>query len=328
MNIKFETKTVNVKDLNIHPFLKKYGIIELSDFEIQQLNRFNLPIGEVLITSDSHVLCNWEAVEEARRRGIDKIEVTVLIGVNKDMLIQVISVKKMRQYLSRMRQAELIVELSNYLTENPEGKKWCKDIPGKSTNEKVGALIGYSYGMVYQTREIYKYCPDLLAQIDKGNMTFTSAIAEVQKQKDKLTPPKAFEPTETDQEDTPIENVVPCETLVTGTNAEQPVPVLVPTKVNCDPAKEQSKWRYAGEQHMVECEPISGITITYPSGKKLELAVNGNIATGTIDGTAIKQLEYFGKTHERDNSEIHHMTTDKERIMIELILTNTDKIAA
>lgn len=326
MNIKFDTKTVNVKDLNIHPFLKKYGTIELSDFEIQQLNRFNLPIGEVLTTSDGYVIFNWEAVEEAKKRGIDKIEVTVLSGLEKDMVIQAVAIKNIRKYLSRTKQAKLIIELSKYLTENPEGKRWSKDIPGKSTDEKIGRLIDFSYGMIYQTRKIYKYCPDLLAQIDKGEMTFTSALAQVQKQEEKLNPCKQSVQTEIKAQD----DVAPGKTAIdsSGRDMGQPAPELAPTKVVCDTAEESTTWRYAGEQHMVSCEPISGITITYPSGKKLELAVNGNLATGNIDGAPLKQLEYFGKIHVRDNAEIHQMTAEKDRLMIQLILTNTDKIAA
>src|SRR5690606_38106534 len=103
-------RNIKISKLTINPFLSKYGIHKLSAFEIQELKRFDIPVGQVLATEDNSVLFNWDAVEEANKRGMKEVAITVIEGIDADESIQVISLKNMRRKLSRYQQAELIVE--------------------------------------------------------------------------------------------------------------------------------------------------------------------------------------------------------------------------
>jgi hypothetical protein len=310
-------KDIAVNDLTANPFLVKYGIHKLSDFEVKQLKRYNLPPGQVIATADNSVLYNWEAIEHAKKVGMKKIAVAVIEGLDEDDVIQIVSVKNMRKKLSRYQLAELIIELRAYLDENPSGKAWKDEIPGNNVIEKVAFLLGYSYGMTASIQKIYKYNPGLLKKIDEGEMTFTQA--------DELSSPPKKAAT--------VNNVMPpaCEEGEEDSAGEEengststPDSVATPEETS-----KPDQWRFAGEKQTVPCEEIASVEIVYKSGRKIALNVTNRSAEGSIDGKKTRQLQYSGgKFHPVDQSEFHVISTEHDKAGFQFISWNTEAMAA
>ena len=319
-------KKIAVHNLTANPFLSKYGVHKLSQFEIKQLVKFNLPPGQVIATENNSVLFNMEAVEHAIKTGLKEIDVVVIEGLDEDEVIQVISLKNMRKKLSRYRLAELIVELRAYLDENPSGKAWRDEIPGAKVIEKVAFLLGYSYGMTTSILKIYKYNSGLLKKIDDGEMTFTEADALSSPQKD-AAPVNEVVPASCAGVVTPIEEVFK---QVHEVDEPVNIPGSVPSAPDVQPGtSEPDKWRFAGEKQAVPCEDIESVTIVYKSGRKIEFNNTDGNVEGSIGGKKTRALQYSGgKLHPVDQSEFHVISTEHDKAGFQLITWNTDAMAA
>lgn len=316
-NAYVELKEVNLTDLNIHPFLKRYGLGKITDFELKQISRLNLPPGEIIVSATNLVLSNWEAVEIARKQKLKKVIVVMVKGIDDDEFIQVSSLKNMRRRLSRYMQAELIIELREYLSNNPYGKIWKDEIPGDCIPKKIGTLIGYSYGMINQIERIYKYNAGLLQQIDDGELTISQAIKNLPSMKDAEDMPEGNENNETKSNESDEEEGEG------GEPSDEPKPKL-PIVKGSGPRS-----GFAGQKQMVECEPISGIKITYASGKTLDLSIVEGIASGTLAGKEMVDLIYSSPLfHPIDNSEFHVLSDESGKAGLQIAFWNIESLAA
>jgi len=318
------TKKMLVADLHLNTFLKKYGVKKLSDFEVKQLVKFNLPPDQVIGTQDGSVLYNWEAVEYAKKAGLKEIDVVVIEGLDEDEVIQVVSLKNIHRKLSRHLLAELIIELRRYMDENPMGQHWKDEVPGKDVVSKIGFLLDYSYGMTSQILKIYKYNPSLLKKIDEGEMTFTQALNFCLPPKQSTAPEK--QTLEEDEEDVPAEmSVEEQQDNVDETGNDN---LDNKEKTTTEPEHPQ-QWRVAGEKHTVPCEPIAEIIIRYPSGKEVTVNMNDNEVEGMFNGKKTSPLQYSGgKFHAKDNSEFHFITTPGDKAGLSVIFWNSNGLAA
>lgn len=323
--------TITIKDLTIHPFLAKYGITEITDFEAAQYKKFSLPPGDVICTKNNDVLYNYEAVETARKIGLKTLDVTVL-DIDTDTVIQVVSFKNMRRRLSRRQQAELIVELRKYMDETKAGKEWKKEIDGDEINKKIGFLVGYSYGMVNQLERIYKYNPDLLIKIDNGKMTFTEAANALPK------PPKQKENAPDKQPGTKQPNPPTNNTNQAGdtlsSHGEPTKGASKPTE-NCTtdegiaPQKVNTEnWDLAGERNTEPCEDIKELVIKFASGKEVKLVVQDRNVDAKIFGKSTSDVQYQGgKQHKVDGTK-YHLFKSAQDSQIQIVFYNDENLAA
>ena len=286
-NYTIGTQMMSAANLKQAIMLKKYGIDKPSEFEIGQLSKLGLTdhLKGVVATDTGVVLCNWDMVQIAKAAGIDEIEVIVIEGLTEDEIPQVIAVKNIRKGLSKKATANLIVEYRDYLTKNETGKAWADEVPGDSTDAKIGTLIGYSYGMINGYQSIYKNHPEFLDMIDDGDMSYTYALQIV---KDENQPA----PTGDEMDNTPI----------------------VPVKTKAP------KHNYAGERNMVACEPVESIQIRYADGKTIDVVINGENGSGHLCDKAI-EMSYTPKKEAFDGgAEFHRLDFADNRYFIELVI--------
>lgn len=293
VNYSISKKTMTVVTLKQAEMLKKYGIEKPSEFEIAQLNKFGLTehLDGIIVTETGIVLCNWEAVMIAKTTGIEEIEVVSIDNLTEEEIPQVIAIKNIRKKLSKKKLGELIIEYREYLTNTDLGKSWSKEIPGNSTDEKIGELLGYSYGMINGYQAIYNSHPEYLEMMDAGTLNFTRAMELLKQEKTKNNPvePKIGEPDVTE---------------------------IVPKKNK----GATPKYDYAGERNMVPCDPVSSIQIVYANGKKLELIIDRNIAIVECLNKDLKASYKGVKENFEGGSEFHKLLFSDQKQFIELVI--------
>ena len=287
-NYQVSSKTMQVAILKQAAMLKKYGINKPSEFEIAQLSKLGLTnhLNGVVVTSTGIVLCNWELVLIAKTAKVREITVTVIEDLKEDEIPQVIAVANIRKRLSKKVLGDLIVDYRDYLTKNEYGIAWAKEVPGDSTDAKIGAILSYSYGMINGYQKIYKYQPDYLKMMDNGEMSFTEAIKLI------------------DAENA-LENG--------NVNIDNPA---VPKKVAAP------KHNYAGERNMEACTPMESIQIKYADGRTIDFAIEGNSAIGQLFNMPIKPTYTPKKEVFKGGAEYHRLdfTNNDKACFIELVI--------
>ncbi|PQJ09601.1 hypothetical protein CJD36_016815 [Flavipsychrobacter stenotrophus] len=288
-NYTINVKMMPVNQLKQAAMLKRYGIDKPSEFEIDQLGRFGLTehLKGVVITATGVVLCNWEFVQVAKAAKIKEIEVTTIENLLDDEIPQVVSLMNVRKRLTKKALANLIIDYRDYLTKNETGITWACDVPGDSTDAKIGKLIGYSYGMVNGYQKIYKYHPEFLGMIDKDEMSYTEALKAI---KEENNPPS-----------------LPCET---PGNDVPPAPT----------ASKAPKNNYAGERNMVECEAMESIQIRYASGKTVDVIIEGSAALCQLFGKEIEVAYTSRKEAFEGGAEFHRLDAAGNLYNIELVI--------
>lgn len=291
-NYSISKKMVSVEILKQAEMLKKYGIDKPSEFEIAQLKRFGLTehLNGVVATETGIVLCNWEIVLTARMAGIKEIEVINIDNLAEEEIPQVIAVKNIRKKLSKYKLASLIIEYRDYLTKNEAGKSWAEEIPGNSTDARIGELLGYSYGMINGYQTIYHSHPEYLQKMDAGELSYTSALQLIKDERD---------------------------------SKGEPVDTGVPDKNPIVPKKSKVKasdYDYAGERNMVPCTPVSSIQIVYADGRKMDLIVDGNTAIGQFVDKELN-ISYKGvRENFEGGSEFHKLIFPDQKHFVELVI--------
>ncbi len=333
--------TVKITDFTMNPFLAKYGKTKITDFEVGQYIKFNLPPGDVICTKNKDVLHNYEAVETAKRMGLKEMEVTML-DIDTDAAIQVICFKNMRRRLSRLQQAELIAELRKYMNETEAGRIWKEEVPGEEINKKIGFLVGYSYGMINQLERIYKYNHDLLSRIDDGEITFAQALEslpKVRKPDIQVNEPKSIIAPSVDSTVQPMttEPDIQTDTIVdseannngtAGATCEDCITDAV-TPDGIKPVKvETDGWDFAGQKHTVPCEGIQELVIRFSSGKEIKLQAGNGSISAEIFGKDTGSIVYGGGIrHSVDGSQFH-IFKGPDNSQIQVIIYNSDNLAA
>ncbi|MEZ5018106.1 MAG: hypothetical protein R2800_13690 [Flavipsychrobacter sp.] len=327
------TKSVKIQDLKVSEFLAKYGMSIVDDFIINQLKKFGLGVGQVIVTKDNLVIHNAEALKEAKKLNLKEIIVTVINELDTDEIIQVTSFKNIGKKISRRSIAELILVLREYITDNRKGIKWAKEIPGSKPNEKIAYLLGVSYGKIFSILDMYKYNTDLLDEIDAGDKTIREAEEEIKEIKKKLSQDDAGSGNSDNScDDITEESPADAESDDTD-NQEQAIEESEDR--TSEPSKEddttnvqinrKTKWMYSGEKDMKPCENISGITVTYESGRIEEVSISNGVACLKSDGVKVREYSYKqGLLHEYDGSEIHCINTNDYNHTIQLIITNNN----
>lgn len=342
---KLSITEVVIKNLYAHPFLEKYGLSKITDFEIAQMAKFDIPVGQVIATKDNAVIHGWDEVLTAKKMGNKSISV-LTIDIDADMVIQVTSMKNMRRKLSRIQQAELIVELRHYMNHNEKGVAWKDEIPGDEINKKIGFLIGYSYGMTNQLERIYKYDSGLLNRVDEGEMSLTEAISLLPKIRTQASPVVnagiAASSTGTDHGKDPASGSsshIPAVVPVDDIDTDDPIVSGVCGDCIIDPAPETStgilptkvkveEWDFAGEKKTSPCESIEEIVIRFASGKEIKLQAGNDCVAGSVFGKEANNITYGGgKRHTVDNSEFH-VFKSTQNSHLQVIIYNGDHLAA
>ena len=245
------SKMMPVANLKQAAMLKKYGIGKPSDFETEHFKRFGLTnhLKGVVVTVTGLVLCNWELVQIAKAAKVKEIEVVVIEGLLDDEIMQVVAVSNVRKRISKKALAELIIDIRDYLTKNEIGIAWAIDVPGESTDAKIGTLIGYSYGMVNGYQKIYKHHPEFLGMMDKEELCYTEAMKRIKDES----------------------NSKESETCSPGDGGPV-VPIALKAPKN----------NYAGEANMVPCEPMESIQIRYSNGRTVDILIDGTKGVGSL----------------------------------------------
>lgn len=332
-----------IKNLYVHPFLEKYGISKITDFEIAQMLKFDLPAGQVIMTKDNAVIHGWDEVSIMKKMGKKTLTVLVL-DIDADMVIQITSMKNMRRRLSRIQQAELIVELRHYMTTNEKGIVWKEEVPGDEINKKMGFLTGYSYGMINQLERIYKYNSELLHDIDEGLLTFTEAAGMLPKTRSKAiplgnvdaeslkmstdiqreelhTPSIQITEDENEAEKQSGGTVVECQDCIVESENDA-VTGILPVKVKTD------GWNFAGEKKTEPCESIEELVVRFASGKEIKLFSDNGKVNGSVFGKAASTIEYGGGIrHTVDGTEFH-VFKSLINSHLQVIIYNADNLAA
>ncbi|MCB0539352.1 MAG: hypothetical protein KDE33_17690 [Bacteroidetes bacterium] len=327
---------VKVKDLKVSDFLAKYGMSIVDDFIIRQLKKFGLGVGQVIVTKDNLVIHNAEALKEAKKLNLKEIDVIVINELDTDEIIQVTSFKNIGKKISRRSIAELILVLQEYITDNNKGIEWAKEVPGSKPNEKIGYLLGVSYGKIYSILDMYKYNTDLLDEIDAGDKKIGEAEEEIKEIKKKLSEEdsgsedsgNACNGTQEDNStDIGADDMVGQENKneKSEEESEDDAPDSTSKEDNTTSVRvnRKTKWMYAGEKDMKPCRKISGITVRYESGKTEQIDISNGIACLKKNGIEVRKYNYkTGIYHKYDGSEFHCMNTENYNQTIQLIFTN------
>ena len=287
-NYTINVKMMPVSNLKQAAMLKKYGIDKPSEFEITQLQKFGLTdhLKGIVATENGTVLCNWELVLIAQAAGIADIEVIIVNGLAENEIIQVIAVKNIRKKLLKTALVDLILDYRDYLTKDDAGVEWAKEIPGNSTDARIGTIVGYSYGMINGYQTINKLHPEFIEMMDKGEMTYTRAIEIINSE-------KVCDPT-----------------LKPGDDPITPKPVKA------------VKHHYAGEKNMVPCVPVESIQIRYADGRVWNVEVSGEKAINKIADLLVETNYSSKKESFKGGAEFHRLDSSDNNFSMELVIRN------
>lgn len=240
----------------------------------------------IVATIEGTVLCNWELVLIAKASKVKDVEVTVIDNLTEDEIPQVIAVKNVRKKLSKEALVDLIVDFRDYLTKNEAGKVWADEIPGDSTDAKIGTLVGYSYGMINGYQKINKLHPEFLRMMDAGEITYTQAMAAIKEE---------------------------AERTASGENNGNPT---TPKKSSAP------KHNYAGERNMMPCAPMESIQIRYADGRTIDVAIDGNSAVAQLFDQMIEPTYSPKKESFDGGAEFHRLdfNSGKDACFIELVI--------
>ncbi len=292
-NSTISYKIMSVEILKQAGMLKKYGIDKPSEFEIGQLVKFGLTdsLNGVIATEQGFVLCNWEQVQIAKDAKITEMKVIVIDNLNEDEIPQVIAVNNLRKRLKKAALANLILDYRDYLTKNVTGLAWAKEVPGDSTDAKIGTLLNYSYGMINGYQKIYKFHPQYLDMMDKGEMSFTNAMQLINNEQkvDEVSP---------DIENDPIDNPI------------------TPKKIKA----KLPMYNYAGERNMVPCEPMASILITYKDGRTVDFVIEGDKSIGQLFDKDIECNYSTKKENFTNGAEYHRLDFIDKKHFIEVVI--------
>lgn len=167
-------QTVNLNELQVHPL--NTNIYAQNDEMVKTLadniKQFSL-INRIVINKDKQILCGGLRFRALQLLNVEKIEVYV-IDINKnDELEFIISSNHQRE--------KSIIDIRNEIQSlfkkySPgQGKKSSQE-NGTNTIKKIAEITGHNKNKIEAIRKIDSVFPDLLNEIDNGNLTINGAL--------------------------------------------------------------------------------------------------------------------------------------------------------
>lgn len=175
----YERRVEKVANLKIHPFLVAMNVsspsVLFKDF-YNEFGHIEMPV----VTEDGFVITHAQDVLGAQEIGIDIMEITVMKNANEDDVIRFISFKDVIKH-GKAKSAfyKTVKLLEHYLNNTEAGKKWKKEFGTTKTRPIAAAILGVSEGTIHSAKKLGDHNPELLAKIDKGEITSTEAFKKV-----------------------------------------------------------------------------------------------------------------------------------------------------
>ena len=179
----YEKQTINPSTIEIHPLLLAAGEIVSNDVFVEFYNEFNhleIPV----ITEDGFAITHAADVIAAQHLGIELIDAVVMKNATQNDVVRFISIKNIIAH-GKKRSAlyQMIKYLTGYLTKTPEGKELADEYDTNKTRNILSDMAGLSSGTIQNIKTIGDNDPELLAKIDRGEITMTAAIEQIAKEK-------------------------------------------------------------------------------------------------------------------------------------------------
>lgn len=175
----YEQKFASPGKLKIHPILEAIGYDQPDAMFTENIKFFNY-LERPVVTEDGFVVTHPTDVIAAQNMKKKQVEIVMMKGATVDDVIRFISFKNVWVHgRSRKNIYRLIEFLSNHLKNNENGKEWAKELAGSKTRKKIAAITGLSDGTIQNISRIGKNKPELLDEIDNGNLTSSQVQEEI-----------------------------------------------------------------------------------------------------------------------------------------------------
>lgn len=153
-----------VKDLELHPFLKRMGLDEdnVSDFLEIYNDSYSLfqHHDTIVVNQDRKVISNPLVYFSLMKVDAEKLVEVDVVDIDEGDLIRFINTKSV--YLRRNYKAkyQLFKELKRYLKYTEKGMQWLAQLKTKDKNIAIAKITGYSESMIKQYLKVGSYGED------------------------------------------------------------------------------------------------------------------------------------------------------------------------
>ncbi len=175
----YEKKSINPSILRIHPLLLAAGASVSNDVFVEFYNEFNF-LETPVVTEDGFVITHAADVLGAQHLGIDAIDIVLMKNSNEDNVIRFISFKDVISHgKNKVALSKMVNYLTNHLKSTEAGKQWASEFDTNKTRTIVAEVFGCSAGKLQGASAIGKANPELLGQIDRGEITADQAMKQI-----------------------------------------------------------------------------------------------------------------------------------------------------
>lgn len=169
----------NIETAKAHPLLIKLKMTLNNDLqeafnfhasEAQHFNHYERPI----MTKDGLVIGNLASLYSACTNQVEELLVDIVEELDEDELIRFINAKSIffrRNYSARF---SLLVEMRDYLENNPKGIRWAGTLEGDIL-EKLSNITGYSKSSIKMLQVIGKQGLNNFDKINEGEISLRHA---------------------------------------------------------------------------------------------------------------------------------------------------------
>lgn len=277
--------SMKVTYLKIHPVLKELGIEALSQFELEVNKKFNVSNELVIANDKGEVISNWEYILACKDTTINVAQV----NVSDDELILLLATKNLRKRLKPGKQILLGVKLRDSLKRTGYAKELLSKVEGKSFTEKIGKLVGSSYGTFQKYFLIEKYAPGVKDSMDNGECSLAEAVKIAKTNRDQIRG-KLKSP----------QDIISSKSNKKKKTEEKRVGLAIDG--------------FAGSDKFKPCEMFKGITLRKFDGTEIDITPKANHLVESKQG------------FKDDTAEYYQIFNPESQAFIQVIIKNIEKL--